>query len=286
MATTRRRPDRLVVNRPHPDPCPDLVVEKNDDCRGVGRWVPDVKHTMLCRYIDAAYGAARRWQHWVFLDPFCGPGRILVAGETQTRPGGSVLAWQQSKASGTPFSHVFVGDLANDRLRACEARLLASAAPVRGFNDAAVESVKQMVQAVPASSLCLAYIDPYNLGFLDFRIFQTLAQLRKVDLIVNFFTSDLRRNVDAVGDNISPGWRTRIAGDLNKANLALAFFADWQQQVQALGFEVSQTMQLVKNSRSSEMYRLVFFARKQFPVGLWDDVAADPTPDLFATPEL
>jgi three-Cys-motif partner protein len=279
-----KRPDRLVITRAEPDPCAgqQLPVEANEDNCGVGSWVPHVKHRLLCRYIDSAYGAARKWPGgWVYIDPFCGPGRIRVAGEGDTRPGGAAVAWSQSQASGTPFSKILIGDLATDRVRACERRLLAAGAPVTAFNMPALQSVQQMVEAVPKGALCLAYIDPYNLGLLSFDIMRTLAKLPAVDFIVNFFTSDLRRNVDTARDEILPSWRERLAGDRSKGNLAAAFFEDWQEQIRALGFRVSKSMQTVENSKNSEMYRLVFFARRDFPVGLWDDVAADPNRSLF-----
>jgi three-Cys-motif partner protein len=280
----RRRPDRLIVNRSVPDSHSGLYVEANEDRCGVGTWVPRIKHMQLCRYIDSAYAAARspRWPGgWVYLDPFSSSGRIRVVNESETRPGGAVVAWLQSQLSGTPFRKVLIGDLDASRVAACEARLRAAGAPVQSFALPAEESLRAMVEAVPAGALCLAYVDPYKIGVLDFNVFRTLAKLQ-VDIIVNFFSSDLRRNIDTVGDSLNPGWRDRLQGDMNRASLAAAWFEDWQRQVRNLGFKVSKTMTPVPNGKNSEMYRLVFFAKGQFPVGLWDDVAADPTQDLFS----
>ena len=278
-----RRPDRLIINREEPDPFPTLYVEANEDSCGVGAWVPRIKHTQLCKYIDSAYAAARsaKWPGgWVYLDPFCSSGRIRVVGETKTRPGGSLLAWRQSQFSGTPFRKVLIGDIDAERLGACEARLKAAGAPVQSFNLPAVESVERMVRELPKGALCLAYVDPYKIGVLAFEIFRLLAKVQ-VDVIVNFFSSDLRRNVEHTRDELNPGWRDRLGEQMNKSRLAAAWFEDWQDQVKALGFRMSTSMQTVPNSKNSEMYRLVFFAKRSFPIGLWDDVSADPTPDLF-----
>jgi three-Cys-motif partner protein len=279
----KQRPERLVVNQaPEPDPFPHLPVMANDHGRGVGTWVVGVKHTQLCKYIDSARFAAQKWKRgWVYLDPFCGPGRLRVVGETCTRPGGAVTAWLQSQFSGSPFSKVLVGDLDAAAVAACEARLKAVAAPVKSYNLPAVEAVAQMIDDVPEGALCLAYVDPFKISVLAFDIFRKLAE-RRVDLIVNFFTSDLRRNVDSAKDELNPGWKQRISPDRNRSGLAAAWFDDWQQQVQGLGFQMSRAMQTVENSNNSEMYRLVFFAKERFPLGLWNDVAADPTKDLFA----
>jgi three-Cys-motif partner protein len=282
-----RRPERLIVNHHEPDPCEGLRVQANEDNCGVGTWVPRIKHSQLCKYIDSAYGAARspKWPGgWVYLDPFCGAGRIRVAGETQTRHGGAALAWRQSQLSGTPFRKVLIGDLDPVSLHACEARLTRLGAPVQGFNAPAVESIEKMIAEVPKGALCLAYIDPYKIGVLAFDIFRTLAEMQ-VDIIVNFFSSDLRRNVDSAKDELNPGWKQRLAGQMNKSSLAAAWFDDWQTQVRALGFKMSESMQTVPNSKNSEMYRLVFFAKRSFPIGLWDEVSVDQNLALFPGPD-
>jgi three-Cys-motif partner protein len=277
----------LVVEKsPDLDPFPDAVVEDNEG-KGVGRWIPERKHYYLSKYIDAARAAARRWGGWVFLDPFCGPGRIRVLGESSTRDGGCVIAWKQSLASGTPFSKVLIGDKDSERVEACAARLKSSEAPVETFSGPAIDTVSAMVERVPRGSLCLAYIDPYNLKFLDFEIMRTLAQLN-IDFVVNFFASDARRNIDEAldpddgrFDDVSPGWRKRVPMNLNKANLALAFFADWYEQIKGLGFEFSNAMPMIQNSKNTELYKLVFFARHDLPIRLWGDVAGNPNGELF-----
>lgn len=277
----KTRPERLVIHRDEPDPYPEGVVEANEDACGVGTWVVRIKHTKLCQYIDSAYGAARKWPGgWVYIDLFCGPGRIRMVGESNTRPGGAVAAWRQSQISGTPFSKVLIGDLNEKKLADCERRLQLVGAPVKAFNLAAVDSVKAMVREVPRGALCLAYVDPYKIGALAFDIFRILAE-HDVDIVVNFFTSDLRRNVDTARDELNPGWRMRLAGQMNKSSLAAAWFEDWQQQVKGLGFRMAKSMQTVENSKNSELYRLVFFAKNDFPLGLWEDNTANPTGDLF-----
>jgi hypothetical protein len=76
----------------HPDPCPSRVVERGPLNEGVGRWVPDVKHRLLCTYLHATRHAWAKWSDRVFIDPFAGPGRIQVKGESFTREGGAVRA--------------------------------------------------------------------------------------------------------------------------------------------------------------------------------------------------
>lgn len=49
-----------------PDPCPDLMIERGPKGTGVGRWVPDDKHTLLAKWLGGtrqarvAYGGHGR----------------------------------------------------------------------------------------------------------------------------------------------------------------------------------------------------------------------------------
>jgi hypothetical protein len=94
----------------YPDPCPDLPIERGPEDKGVGNWVPWEKHRLLSEYLNASRFAWKKWKSRVFLDPFSGPGRIQVAGESFTRDGGAVVAWR-SLAKEAPFTNMFVGDL-------------------------------------------------------------------------------------------------------------------------------------------------------------------------------
>lgn len=281
---------RLVISSaPEADTHPHLLVDEGKNGDGVGQWVAQQKHVYLSTYIDAARSAAksRHFSQWVFIDPFCGPGRMRQRGETFTRPGGAVVAWRQSQTSGAPFGTVLIGDIDTERSGACESRLTALGAPVKRFDGPAEKTVLEMVKAVPPRALCLVYIDPYNLALLSYSMIEALASLPKVDFVVHFSTMDLVRNVDAEldperarFDDVSPGWRGRIGG-LAKQSLPVAFFDDWYTKVKALNFEFSTVMPLVLNDDQRAIYRLVFFARHDLPIKLWGDIARGPNLGLF-----
>ncbi|WP_026258832.1 three-Cys-motif partner protein TcmP [Uliginosibacterium gangwonense] len=263
-----------------PDPLPELPVERGPSNAGVGDWVPGIKHTNLAKYIDGTRKAQIKFPQRVLIDPFSGPGRLQVKGEGFTRDGGAVVAWRQSQRSLCPFTQVLVGDISPERAEACAARLSALGAPASSFIGPASETVSEMVVKVPKGALCLAYIDPYNLEFLSFSLFETLAKLPHVDFAVHFSLMDLSRNVDmeldpdrARFDDASPGWRCRIdTSSISKKQLAPWFFQDWCQQIHNLGFTVSREMPLVTDRLGHPIYRLVFFSRHYFPNKIWDDV--------------
>lgn len=273
-----RRPFELSL---HDDPCPSLVVERGPEDVGVGDWVPRIKHMLLAKYISSAYAAMNRWPHRVFIDPFCGPGRIQVKGEQFTRDGGSVVAWRQALKSGTSYTQMMVGDLDAERVSAAHLRLRGLGAPAHGFEGPAEETVHRMVDQVPRGALCLAYLDPYNLSLLNFEMIRKLAQLPNVDFAVHFSTMDLARNVGLESDperfrfdQVAPGWKGALSGTSPK-NLRVAFFNYWMGLVRGLNFEFSREMPLISNNNGHEIYRLVFFARHDLPIRLWGDVAKD-----------
>jgi three-Cys-motif partner protein len=178
---------------------------------------------------------------------------------------------------------MYVGDLVPERAQACESRLRALGASVTSFAGPAVETVKDMVLSVPPGSLCMAFIDPYNLERLAFSIIRELAKLT-VDLAINFSTMDLQRNAElefdpnrARFDDTAPGWRQHPSVlSASKQNVKLAFFNYWCSLVQGLGFQHSQEMPLVYNDHSRPIYRMVFFARHKLPTRIWGDVARGP----------
>lgn len=199
-----------------------------------------------------------------------------------------MVAWRQSQVSGTPFGRILIGDLLASKAAACEQRLQAKGAPVKAFVGPAAKTVHDMVAAVPRGSLCLAYLDPYNLSLLSHSMIEALAKLQKIDFVVHFSTMDLYRNADhaldpdrARFDEVSPGWRQRVPAASNKANLADRLFLDWHDQIKKLGFSFSEASPPILNSEGREIYRLAFFARHPLPIGLWSDVARDPNRDLF-----
>jgi three-Cys-motif partner protein len=272
----------------HADPCADLPIERGPSNEGVGWWVPQVKHTCLAKYIGGTRKAQVKFPKRVLIDPFCGPGRIQVRGESFTRDGGSIVAWHQSVASDCRFTSVMVGDLDTERSRACEARLAAVGAPVMRFDGPAAETALRMADAVPRGALCLAYIDPYNLEHLSFSITERLARLPHIDFAVHFSLMDLTRNVDMELDperdrfsGANPGWRERMPANTSKASLPAWFFEDWRDRIAKLGFSVSHEMPLVKDGQGRALYRLVFFSRHAFPDRIWGEIARNPTRSLF-----
>ena len=270
------------------DPFPELPVELGRNSDGVGGWVPEMKHKFLAKYIEGTRQARKKFPQRVYVDLFCGPGRIQVKGESITRHGGALVAWQHSRLSSAAFTSCLVGDLDSARASACADRLRAFGAPVQVFEGAAEATVDRVVRAIPKGALCLAYLDPYNLQYLTFNVIEKLATLKHVDFAVHFSTMDLRRNLlmeynpdRARFDLTAPGWRDHIdprafvRGDADEL-----FFDYWCGLVTSLGFKISQRMPLIRDEGNRPLYHLVFFSRHAFPNRIWDDVAQGQNREL------
>jgi three-Cys-motif partner protein len=144
-----------------------------------------------------------------------------------------------------------------------------------------------MVAAVPKGSLCMAYIDPYNLQYLSFSILQALAPLR-VDPAINFSIMDLRRNVASEAnpdrarfDEAAPGWRDHVdERGTSRSGMSLEFFNYWRNLASGLKFEHSRELPFVLNDGGAQLYRMVFFARHDLPKRIWSAVARGPNMEL------
>ncbi|OIT10473.1 hypothetical protein BL243_24400 [Ralstonia solanacearum] len=279
--------DKLIDD--YPDPHPEQPIELGPHGRGVGRWVPDEKHLYLTQYLHATRKAQAKFKQRVLIDPFCGPGRIQVVGESFTRSGGSVAAYRQSVASGAPFTRVLIGDIEAERVQANQLRLVAAGAIVQGFVGPAVETVDSMIKAVPFGALALAYIDPYNLEYLSFSIIERLSKLQHVDFAIHFSLMDLTRNIDMEldpqrdrFDHALPGWRSRVPTDeLSKGGLPGWFFNAWCDAMRDLGFKVSGQMPQITDGKGRTIYRMVFLSRHELPDRIWGDIARGRNLNLF-----
>ena len=271
------------------DPYPELLVELGPHGRGVGRWVPEQKHLYLTQYLHATRKAKAKFKQRVLIDPFSGPGRIQVVGESFTRKGGTVAAYRQSVTSGAPFTRVLIGDIEAEKVRANQLRLDAVGAAVQGFVGPAAETVDSMIKAVPFGALALAYIDPYNLEHLSFSIIERLSKLQHVDFAIHFSLMDLTRNIDMEldphrdrFDHALPGWRSRVPIDeLSKTSLPGLFFNAWCDAIRDLGFKVSGQMPQITDGKGRTIYRIVFLSRHELPDRIWGDIARSPTLNLF-----
>lgn len=246
----------------------------------VGPWIRD-KHEKLCRYIDISSAARRKFLGpdkggAVYIDLFCGPGRACIRG-TDFVDGSCLAAWRQSVASRAPFSQVLIGDLDEERLNAATLRLQKAGAPVQAFSGAAVDTVRQMIAQSSVHSLFFTFLDPFSLGALDFSIFRTLAQRKRMDVLVHLSKMDLQRNLgrniaaeESALDAFAPGWREFVALEQRDRGIRTEIIEYWKDLVSKAGFSASPNMQLLKGSQDQHLYWLLLVASHALAHRFWN----------------
>src|SRR5690606_33523231 len=130
-----------------------------------------------------------------YIDLFCGPGRVMIKTTGEFLDAGALAACHEARLGGSPFSKVYLGDLNIDVLTACATRLCARGEHVFAHHGPSEEAVDLVSAKLDPGSLCLAYLDPYNLGSLPFSIIRTLSRFQHMDMLVHVSALDLKMNL-------------------------------------------------------------------------------------------
>lgn len=252
----------------------------------VGVWAKE-KHRYLCRYLDISRATRKKFlgagkAGAAYFDLFCGSGRSQIRETGEWVDGSAIAAWKISRDGGAPFSAIYVSDINKGSLDACVARLRQLGAPVVLIHAGAIDAVKQMVASVNRYGLHSAFIDPYNLGSLDFKIIRALATLKRIDMLIHVSVMDLQRNLlDYLGaeesafDAFAPGWRDQVDTVGAQATVRQRIIEYWRDQVASLGVWPSTDQRLVTGEKNQPLYYLLLAARHDLAHTFWS-TAANP----------
>jgi three-Cys-motif partner protein len=249
----------------------------------VGPWAKE-KHERLHKYVDISRAARRKFVEGTggatYIDLFCGPGRAVIRDTNETIEGSPLVAYRCAIEAGVPFSSIYVADAAAEVGRACEKRLRAAGASPFMEVGVAQETAARIVGRLNPYGLHFVFLDPYNLEQLSFSVFEALASLKRVDILVHVSAQDLQRNLDAYSaseesplDRFAPGWRAAV--DLRQSQPATraAYIAHWTSKMEALGLPPARRAELVLGTaKNQRLYWLVFISRSEFAKSLWDKI--------------
>jgi three-Cys-motif partner protein len=245
----------------------------------VGPWAKE-KQKIITDYVQIASATRRKYKHCSFVDVFCGPGQSQIRETGQLIDGSPVAAYKQGRAS-HPFSSVHISDADEDLLASAESRLRNAGAPVVATKGPASVALPEIVKQLSRSGLHLALLDPHNLGTLSFDLFECLAQLQRIDVIVHVSLSDLQRNVDRYTskaheqfDRFAPGWRDHISTDMNQTSLRAAIMEYWTNRVVSLGLPRARHCELIRGPSGQRLYWLIFLAKHQLPHAFWKKITS------------
>ncbi|MDI9333739.1 MAG: three-Cys-motif partner protein TcmP [Cytophagales bacterium] len=265
----------------------------------VGAWAKN-KHEHLCRYIDISRAARKGFVHSfrsktphgttagaAYIDLFCGSGRSVIRGTNEWIDGGAVAAWKMSVKGLAPFSEIFISDTNEQKLRACEIRLKALGAKVTAFVLPAVDAAKEIALELNQHSLHkhglhFAFIDPFGLEGLDFRIIESLAVLKRIDLLIHLSAMDLQRNLtinieaeESAFDKFAPGWRDSVNCVGTQYLIRQRVVEFWRQKITALQMWPSTEHKLITGQKSQPLYWLLLAAKHPLAHSLWE-TASNP----------
>lgn len=249
----------------------------------VGSWAKD-KHERLRRYIDAYRAARRKFVEGpggaTYIDLFCGTGRSIIR-ETQERIDGSpIVAFKCAREGGIAFTEIHIADLSEDRCRAAERRIAEQGGEAFAEVGPATETAERIVKKLNPHGLHFAFLDPYNLENMPFSIIETLASLKRIDMLIHVSAQDLQRNLHSytkLGDQrlekFAPGWRDAVDLKQSKQAARAGILTHWASKMQKLGLPPARHSELVTGSaKNQRLYWLVFVSRSDFAKGLWDKI--------------
>lgn len=245
----------------------------------VGPWARE-KQKIITDYVQISSATRAKYKHCSFIDVFCGPGQSQIRDTSLLIDGSPVAAYRQGQVS-HPFSSVHISDADEDLLASAEIRLRSAGAPIVVTKGPARTALPRIVGQLSRSGLHLALLDPHNLGTLSFDLFECLAQLQRIDVIVHVSLSDLQRNVDRYTskaheqfDRFAPGWRDHISTDMNQSALRAAIMEYWTNRVISLGLPRARHCELIRGTGGQRLYWLIFLAKHTLPHAFWKKITS------------
>jgi three-Cys-motif partner protein len=252
----------------------------------VGPWAKE-KLKILTDYIQISSSARKKFTHCAFVDVFSGPGRSKIRNSTELIDGSPVAAYKQAIKT-KAFSSFYISDADQDLLDSAASRLRNLGARVTSVEGPASRALPNIVSKLSPSGLYLALLDPHNLGTLSFDLFECLAKLQRIDVIVHVSLGDLQRNIDrytsedhAQFDRFAPGWRGHVRTDMNQVALRAAILEYWTDKVVSLGLPRAKHCELIRGTKNQRLYWLMFLAKHQLPHAFWRKITS-----LAKSPEL
>lgn len=255
----------------------------------VGAWTEE-KHERLRKYVDSSHGVRRGYESRGYVDLYCGPGRSWVRETGAFIDGSPLVALDSGAKHGDQFTEILIADERPEYIAAAEKRLRARGANVQSFPGEAHAVVDQVVAALDPYGLHFAFLDPYSLGALPFSVVEKLASVKRMDLLIHVSAMDLKRDlhnyIRSDGpkdlDEFAPGWRKHVDAKLRQDLVRQVIFEYWRSLIKHLGTSASDCIEVVENSKSSDLYWLVFVSRHPLAHKLWEAIAnVSPQGRLF-----
>lgn len=285
MATTSKADCARCGRKTRAGNCPALL-DDGHPVQCVGEWAVASKHVYIRRYIEATWAARRKFLEPLgtssrssgaaFLDLFSGPGRVRARETGDVHQGSPFIALDHTKA---PFTRVVLCDLDPKNAESLRARTRTHASRVTVLQGDANEIIEELVAELPPHGLNLTLVDPFGVSPLRFDTLARLSRIHRMDILLNFPTSDIRRNIELYCQEDSNvldrflgtrAWRN-VVGTTKDATPKLAEIL--VHQLERLGYTGKLNRSVsVTNSKDGELYRLMLLSKRGLADDIWQSI--------------
>jgi len=246
----------------------------------------EIKQSILSSYIEVfSKSMKNKWKHRNYIDLFAGPGLCYNSKQGKEIFGSPLLALKAKD----PFTSLHLVELDSRILEILKKRLdihrpKSSTIEIYLYNGDCNEEIDNVIENLSRDwSLSLAFIDPE--GFeLEFETLRKLVDTRRVDLIINFQTSGVLRNIKRGWrnphsrlDDLVPGWRELFSHPIvDHKEATLEVLNLFKRKLEELGYrEIKDENQIPVYSSSTQqkLYDLIFACRHPLGEKFWKAVA-------------
>ena len=256
----------------------------------VGPWAED-KHFYLKRYLEATREARNKYSRYgnaVYVDLFSGPGKSIIRDEQREILGGGLIATTLDQV---PFNEYWFCDLLPNNIEALKNRIGSEKKGQYYVGDANVKITEMvsLLNQAPYDRYHFIFVDPFGLKALKFPTIAKLAELKRLDVLLNFPLMPMKRNIPQwLQDNGqevaldeflgTKEWREKIQTGTMEQQVTI-LLEIYRKQLLKAGFPENgiqihkqiSTVQ-IKNTKERCLYALVLFSKHPVAQKIWNSV--------------
>jgi len=250
-----------------------------------GEWAED-KHGLLRKYLDISKGPRRQFAHGTggatYIELFAGPGRLFNRETGAAFDGSPLVACKEAARTNSQFTSVHLGDERPDFCEALVRRLDRIGITPRTYPHDARTAASMIIERLNPYGLNLAFLDPFGFEGLPFSLIETLAQFKRMDILIHVSAMELQRNLELYIqqpqcplDTFAPGWRDVVRGMKPDIVARGKILEHWVSRIREAGFKEAKGKPLIRGRNNQALYWLVLIAKHDLATQFWDEISKE-----------
>ena len=240
-----------------------------------GGWAEE-KLFYLSRYFYIFnVGMQKKWAERVYIDLFCGAGRLFAG--RQEIEGSAVIALR----SQVPFTRCFFNDLEPRAVGALQKRAAQIGGPsATYFSEDCNIVIPHIRSLLPTHSLDLVFVDPSNWQ-IALESIATLTANRRMDLVITFHVGGMKRAAHSQPQSLDAFFGTALWREAYQQSLRAGrregsrmLLDCYEEQLRKLGYKWVVDDVRITNSRHVGLYHLVFASKSERGEDFWEKITA------------